>query len=66
MKREESCDKLREVIDKAMEDLEITTTEFNAILAAAGEDCFEDHKERALLGQFQTMIGDGLIKRVPG
>ena len=57
---------LKELIERAMDDLEITTTEYNEILASAGDDNVEDNQEKALLNQFQQMIANGTIKRVPG
>ena len=62
----ESARRLKELIEKAMEDPEITGKEYSEILAAAGEDRFEDSQEKALLGQFQEMIADGTIRRVRG
>ena len=62
----ESARRLKELIEKAMDDLEITGTEYREILAAAGEDSFEDPQEKALLAQFQEMISDGTIRRVRG
>jgi len=62
----ESSRRLKELIEKAMEDLEISASEYQEILAAAGADSFEDPQERALLAQFQEMMSDGTIKRVRG
>ena len=62
----ESARRLKELIEKAMDDLEITAAEYSEILAAAGEDSFEDAQEKALLAQFQEMISDGTIRRVKG
>ncbi len=62
----ESARRLKELIEKAMEDLEITGKEYSEILECAGEDCFEDRQEKALLAQFQEMIADGTIRRVRG
>ena len=57
---------LKELIERAMDDLEITPAEYNEILAAAGDDMVEDSQEKALLNQFQQMIANGTIKRVAG
>jgi hypothetical protein len=55
-----------ELIEKAMDDLEITSSEYMEIMAAAGEDSVEDDRERALLGEFNALISNGTIKKVPG
>jgi hypothetical protein len=62
----EAGQRLKDLIEKAMDDLEITSSEYMEIMAAAGEDGFEDAGERALLGEFNALIGNGTIKRVPG
>ena len=62
----ESGKKLIELIEKAMDDLEITTAEYKEIMAAAGADHNEDAREQRLLGEFHSMISNGTIKRVPG
>ena len=58
--------RIAELMKRAMDDLEITTSEYKEILSAAGEDGHEDSQERNLLSQFNGMISDGTIKRVPG
>jgi hypothetical protein len=62
----EAGQRLKDLIEKAMDDLEITSSEYMEIMAAAGEDGFEDDSEKALLGEFNALIGNGTIKRVPG
>jgi hypothetical protein len=59
-------EKLAELIKKAIDDCEITTTEYNAILAQANEDMVIDADERVLLQQLQEMIANGTVTRVPG
>ncbi|MBU2510157.1 hypothetical protein KJ966_02425 [bacterium] len=59
-------EKLAELIKKAIEDCELTTSEYNAILAQADEDKVLDSDERVLLQQLQEMIANGTIERVPG
>jgi hypothetical protein len=59
-------EKLAELIKKAIDDCEITTTEYNAILAQANEDKVIDADERVLLQQLQEMIANGTVTRVPG
>ena len=62
----ETGQRLMELIEKAMDDLEITSSEYMEIMAAAGKDSVEDDRERALLGEFNALISNGTIKRVPG
>lgn len=57
-------EKLSEVIKKAIADLEITPSEYEAILAQADEDKVLDSEERALLQQLHEMIANGTVKRV--
>ncbi len=66
MKSGESGKRLIELIEKACDDLEITTSEYKAIMAAAGADSLEDEQEKSLLSQFHQMISNGAIKRIPG
>lgn len=58
--------RLAEMIRHAMDDMEITGTEYRQIMDLAHEDGHVDAAERALLAQFHAMINDGTIKRVPG
>ena len=60
----ETGKRLIELIEKAMDDLEISTAEYKAIMAAAAEDHTEDAREQALLAEFHSMISNGTIKRV--
>lgn len=56
---------LREMIEKAIQDEKVTTTEYNLIMKQAHADCIIDNEEKALLSAFQTMIADKTVKRVP-
>lgn len=57
------ADKLKELINKAIEDEVVTSKEYNEILAQAAADGHEDVEERALLAKLQEMIADGSVKR---
>jgi hypothetical protein len=57
---------LGELINKAIEDLEVTTTEYNEIMALAEKDHHVDASERAVLQHCHAMLADGTLKRVPG
>lgn len=58
--------RLLEKVKHAMEDMEITATEYREIMDMAHEDGHIDPQERAILAQFHQMINDGTITRVPG
>jgi hypothetical protein len=58
--------KLKEMIDKAIEDHELTTTEYEKILMLANADRKIDPQERQLLAQLQELLTSGAVKRVPG
>ena len=69
MKKIETGDtgkKLAELIDKAIEDGELTTTEYDKILALADEDGIIDSQERRLLQALNDMVENKTIKKVPG
>ena len=53
-----SAVRLREMIEKAIEDHQITRDEYDKILHIATEDGVIDRHERALLSQLQQMIED--------
>ena len=65
-KPSKSASNLKELINHAMQDLEITPDEYNKIIAFAHDDCHIDKEEKALLSQFQQMLSNGTIKRVKG
>ena len=56
--------KLIEIIEKAIDDLEVTPSEYNRIMAEAADDSHIDGQERALLKQFHEMLSNGTIRRV--
>lgn len=58
--------KLAELVKHAMDDLEITTSEYREIMDLAASDHHVDAQERAILAQFHQMISDGTIRRIPG
>ena len=60
-----SAEKLKQMIEKAIEDHEITVTEYEKILHLADEDHRIDAQEKALLQSLQDMIESGAVKRVP-
>jgi guanylate kinase len=57
---------LADLIRKAIEDGQVTDSEYAAILRAAEADQVIDASERALLRQLHSMINDGTIERVRG
>jgi len=58
----DSAKRLREMINKAIEDEKITRAEMDAIQALVYEDGHIDSHERALLNQLQDMIEDKTVK----
>jgi len=62
----ETGEKLSELIKKAIDDHELSNTEYERILALADSDGVIDRQERSLLAQLQDMLSDGSIKRIPG
>ena len=60
------AEKLLILIKKALDDHELTMTEYQEILAQAGEDGVIDSEEQRLLSQLHEMIANGTVKRVPG
>ena len=60
----ESSIRLKEMIEKAIEDHKITRDEYNKILHIATDDGYIDRHEKALLSQLQQMIEDRLVKFV--
>jgi len=65
-KPSKSATGLKELINNAISDLEITPEEYNGIMAHANADGHLDKEEQALLAQFHEMINNGTIKRVRG
>jgi hypothetical protein len=65
-KPSQSASNLKELINDAIRDMEITPDEYNKIMACAHDDSHIDKEEKALLSQFQQMLSNGTIKRVKG
>ena len=59
-----SADKLRNLIEKAIEDHKITRDEYEQIMNLAMEDGHIDSQERALLEVLQGMIETKMVKFV--
>jgi len=62
MKVSSSAVKLREAIDKAVEDSFVTREEYDRIITLASEDGEIDSQEQVLLKEFHQMIYDKDIK----
>lgn len=62
----ESGKRLAEMIKKAIDDGQLTMTEYEQILALAEEDGHIDAHERSLLANLQELIANGSVKRIPG
>lgn len=60
-----SADKLRKLIDQAIEDHKISRTEMEAIIFQVTEDGHVDPQEQALLNQLQEMIENKELKIIP-
>ncbi len=58
--------KLEQLIKKAIEDLEITPSEYEAIIAQANADGHIDADEERLLHELHQLIAEGVVKRVRG
>ncbi len=65
-KPSQSASNLKELINDAIRDMEITPDEYNKIMECAHDDSHIDKEEKALLSQFQQMLSNGTIKRVKG
>ena len=57
-------EKLQKLINAAIDDGLLTTSEYNLILSQAAADGREDPEEVALLKNLHEMISNGTIKRV--
>jgi len=60
----ESSIRLKEMIEKAIEDHKITHDEYDQIINIATEDGHIDPDERALLSELQQMIEDKMVRFV--
>jgi hypothetical protein len=65
MKPSKSAVKLSEMIKQALDDLKITSAEYEQIVALADEDGVIDTQEKRLLAQLHEMIENKTIKRIP-
>ncbi len=65
-KPSKSSVKLADMINKAITDCEITSSEYDAIMKVANEDQHIDHQEQKLLSQLQALMANGTVKRVKG
>ena len=61
----ESAGRLKKMIEKAIEDHQITRAEMDQILARATEDSHIDRHEQSLLDELQEMIETKVIKVIP-
>ena len=64
MKVSESGNRLKKMIEKAIDDHQITRDEYDMILHIATEDGHIDKHEQILLNQLQEMIGNKMVKFV--
>jgi hypothetical protein len=64
MKVSESANRLKKMIEKAIEDHQITRDEYDQILHIATEDGHIDRHEQSLLAQLQEMIENKMVKIV--
>jgi len=65
MKISSEANKLRHIIEKAMDDHKITKSEYDKIIHQALDDGNIDQQELVLLREFQEMIANKTIKLVP-
>ncbi len=65
MSLSESAKRLKEMIEKAIEDHQITRSEMDKIIFIATEDSHIDQHEQALLDQLQEMIETKVVKIIP-
>ncbi len=63
-KYSESAHRLKEMINKAIEDHVITRDEYDEIINIATEDGHIDPQERALLAELQDMIENRSVRMV--
>lgn len=65
-KPSKSASNLKELINLAIQDLEVTPDEYQKIMDCALDGSHIDNEEKALLSNFHGMISNGTIKRVRG
>lgn len=61
----ESAERLKAMIEHAIDDHQITQSEMDKILSIATEDMHIDPLEEALLNQLRDMIENGIVKLTP-
>ena len=61
----DSAERLKIMIEKAIEDHKITRDEMDKIIFIATEDSHIDPQEQALLNQLQEMIENKAVKIIP-
>jgi len=61
----DSAERLKIMIEKAIEDHKITRAEMDKIIFIATEDSHIDPQEQALLNQLQEMIENKVVKIIP-
>ena len=64
MRVNESAEKLKKIIEKAIEDHQITRDEYDMIIHIATEDGHIDDQEKALLAELNNMIENKMVKFV--
>lgn len=57
---------LKEVIEKAIGDCIITSSEFEEIMKMANKDGVIDDHEQRMLSQLQALLENGTLKRIKG
>jgi hypothetical protein len=65
MKVSNNAEKLKVMIEKAIEDHKITRSEYDAIIHLATKDGYTDAQEKALLKELEGMIEDKSVKLTP-
>ena len=60
-----SSEKLKDLIEKAIEDQELTISEYERIFRLASMDDLIDRQEKSLLKSLLEMIESGAVRRVP-
>jgi tellurite resistance protein len=61
----ENTQRLRDMIEKAIADHELTRAEMDMIMHIATEDGYIDPQEQTLLNQLHDMIENKMVKIVP-
>ena len=64
MKLSSSAEKLRQMIEAAIEDHKLTSDEYEKIISLATEDGIVDSQEQALLSLLKDMIEDKTVRMV--